>query len=138
MHGVALTHRLPPEAYTSESRDEVYRRVFRKAEVALDSGCSVIVDAVFPEAAQRIQLQELAFRTNASFKGLWLDANEGLLRERVGERSDDASDADAAIIEKQLKTIEPPEDWIRIDASGGKDTTVAAIANALQGLVYRS
>ncbi|MGB9164396.1 MAG: AAA family ATPase [Rhodomicrobium sp.] len=138
MHGVALTHRLPPEAYTSESRDEVYRRVFRKAEVALDSGCSVIVDAVFPEAAQRIQLQELAFRTNASFMGLWLDANEGLLRERVGKRSDDASDADAAIIEKQLKTIEPPEDWITIDASGGKDTTVAAIANALQGLVYRS
>ena len=64
--------------------------------------------------------------------------SEGLLRERVGGRSDDASDADAAIIEKQLKTIEPPEDWIRIDASGGKDTTVAAIANALQGLVYRS
>ena len=106
--------------------------------MALDSGYSVIVDAVFPEAAQRIQLRDLAFRTNASFKGLWLDADEGLLRDRVSKRSDDASDADAAIIEKQLKTIEPPEDWIRIDASGGKDTTVAAIANALQGLVCRS
>ena len=56
----------------------------------------------------------------------------------LARRGDDASDADAAIIEKQLKTIEPPEDWIRIDASGGKDATVAAIANALQGLVYCS
>ncbi len=138
MHGVALTHRLPPEAYTPESRDEVYRRVFRKAEVALDSGCSVIVDAVFPEAAQRTQLRDVASRTNAGFQGLWLDADEKLLRERIGGRGADASDADAAIIEKQLKTIEPPENWIKIDASGGTDATVAAIAKTLKGLDYES
>jgi len=131
MHGVALTHRLPPEAYTPESRDEVYRRVFRKAEVALDSGCSVIVDAVFPEGPQRSQVRDLAFRTNAGFQGLWLYANERLLKERVGARDADASDADAAIIDKQLKTIEPPENWIQIDASGGKDATAAAIAKTL-------
>ena len=131
MHGVALTHRLPPEAYTQESRDEVYRRVFRKAEVALDSGCSVIVDAVFPEGPQRSQLRDLAFRTNAGFQGLWLYADERLLKERVGARGADASDADAAIIDKQLKTIEPPENWIQIDASGGKDATAAAIAKTL-------
>ena len=134
MHSVPLTHRLPPEAYTRESRDEVYRRVFRKAEVALDSGCSVIVDAVFPEAPQRTQLHDLAFRTNAVFHGLWLDADEKLLRERIDKRGADASDADSAIVEKQLKTIEPPESWVRIDASGGKDATAAAIAKTLKGL----
>ena len=51
--------------------------LFRKAEVALDSGCSVIVDAVFPEAAQRIQLQELAFRTNASSRDFGLMQMKG-------------------------------------------------------------
>ncbi len=56
MHGVALTHRLPRAAYTPESRDEVYKSVFRKAEIALDAGCSVIVDAVFPDAALRAQI----------------------------------------------------------------------------------
>ena len=134
MHGVALTHRLPSEAYTPESRDEVYRRVFRKAEVALDSGCSVIVDAVFPEGPQRTQLRDLASRTNAGFLGLWLHADEKLLRQRIDERGADASDADAAIIDKQLKTIEAPENWIKIDASGGKDATVAAIAKTLKEL----
>ena len=133
MHGVALTHRLPSEAYTPESRDEVYRRVFRKAEVALDSGCSVIVDAVFPEAAQRTQLRDLASRTDAGFLGLWLDADEKVLRARIGERGADASDADVGIIDKQVKTIEPPGNWVRIDASGGKDATVAAIAKTLKG-----
>ncbi len=131
MHGVALTHKLPPEAYTPESRDEVYRRVFRKAEVALDSGCSVIVDAVFPEPGQRTQLRALASRTHARFKGLWLYADENLLRERLTKRGADASDADVAIIDKQLKTIEPPEDWVSIDASAGKDATAAAIAKTL-------
>ncbi len=132
MHGVALTHRLPPEAYTPESRDEVYRRIFRKAEVALDSGCSVIVDAVFPVPSQRTQLRDLALRTSAGFKGFWLYADGKLLRERVAARGADASDADAAIIDRQLRTIEPPQDWSMIDASGGPDATAAAIARELE------
>ncbi len=132
LHGVGLTHRLSPEAYTPESRDEVYRRVFKKAEVALDSGYSVIVDAVFPEASQRTHVRNLAQRTNAGFCGIWLEADEALLRQRVSARVDDASDADAAIIEKQLKTIEPPENWLRIDASGGREATVAAILRKLE------
>ena len=127
MHGVALTHRLPREAYTPESRDEVYRRVFRKAEVALTYGQSVIVDAVFPEPSQRTQVRDLALRMNAGFTGLWLQADEQLLKERVAARDADASDADAAVVERQLKTVEQPESWIKIDASGGKDATIAAI-----------
>ncbi len=132
MHGVGLTHRLPAEAYTPESRDEVYRRVFHKAEVALNAGCSVIVDAVFPEETHRSQVQDIALKTGASFHGIWLTADERILRERVEARGADASDADAAIIERQLRTIEPPGNWARIEASGAKDATVAAIAALLQ------
>ncbi len=132
MHGVALTHRLPLEAYTPESRDEVYRQIFRKAEVALDSGCSVIVDAVFPVPSQRTQLRDLALRTNAGFNAFWLYADERLLRERVAARGDDASDANAVIIEKQVRTIEPPQDWVMIDASGGQDATAAAISKEFE------
>ncbi len=134
LHGVALTHRLPQGAYTPESRDEVYRRVFRKAEVALDSGYSVVVDAVFPDPSQRAQLRDIALRTNASFRGIWLQADERLLKERVAARGADASDADAAIIEKQLRSVEPPENWIKIDSSGGKDATVAAVAKEFERL----
>jgi uncharacterized protein len=131
MHGVSLTHRLPPEAYTPESRDEVYRRAFRKAEVALGAGVSVIVDAVFPEASLCTKVHDIALRMNADFRGLWLQADEQVLRRRIEARGADASDADAAVIEKQLRTIEPPDAWTRIDASGEREAALAAIASAL-------
>jgi aminoglycoside phosphotransferase family enzyme/predicted kinase len=131
MHGVALTHRLPHETYTPESRDEVYRRVFRKAEVALNAGCSVIVDAVFPEAGLRNQLRNIGEAAGADFCGIWLTADESFLKERIEARGADASDADVAVVERQLKTVEPPNNWLVIDASGGKDATIAAIAKEL-------
>jgi uncharacterized protein len=131
MHGVALSHRLPREAYTPESRDEVYSRVFRKAEAALNAGRSVIVDAVFPNVWLRSQLHTIVLGANARFHGVWLEADERQLKERVEARHGDASDADAAVIDRQLRSIQPPGDWIRIDASGGKAATVDAIVKAL-------
>ncbi len=131
MHGVALTHKLPRDAYTPESRDEVYRRVFRKAEVALNAGCSVIVDAVFPEAGLRTQLRNIGETAGADFCGIWLTADERFLKERIEARGADASDADVAVVERQLKTVEPPNNWIVVDASGGKDATLAAIEKEL-------
>jgi uncharacterized protein len=132
MHGVSLTHRLSPETYTPDSREEVYRRVFKKAEVALNAGVSVIVDAVFPEPLHRAAICDIALRMNARFSGLWLEADEQVLKRRLEARGADASDADAAIIEKQLKTIEPPDSWTRIEASGDKESTMAAIAHVLK------
>src|SRR5208337_3872107 len=114
MQGIALDRMLPRDAYTPEARDEVYRRVFKKAEVALDSGHSVIVDAVFPEETWRASLCELAHRTSASFWAFWLEANASAIHERITARSagaSDASDADTFIADAQLKTVEPPQNW---------------------------
>jgi len=131
MQGVALDQPLSPDAYTGEARDEVYRRVFKKAEVALNAGHSVIVDAVFPEEAGRAALCELAHRTNAAFWGFWLEADAAVLRERIAARMGDASDADAAIAEAQMKSVEPPQAWIVIDASGSVSSVAAAIMRKL-------
>ncbi|MBJ7543312.1 AAA family ATPase [Rhodomicrobium udaipurense] len=136
MHGVQLTHRLPRATYTPESRDEVYRRVIKKAEVALDSGHSVILDAVFPEAIQRSRLHEVAQRAGAGFLGVWLDAGPDILRERVIAREGDASDADTAVVEYQLRTIEPPADWLRVDASGERGACAAAILRELDSRAF--
>ncbi len=131
MQGVALTQQLPPDSYAAEARDEVYRRVFKKTEVALNAGHSVIVDAVFPEEAGRASLCELAHRTNAAFWGFWLEADPSIVRGRLGARFADASDADAAIAEAQMRTVEPPQDWIKIDASGTAGSAAAAITRKL-------
>ncbi len=132
MHGVALTRELPSYFYTPEARDEVYRRVFKKAEVALDSGRSVIVDAVFPEDAGRSSLCELAHRTNAGFWGFWLEAGPSAVRQRIEARLGDASDAGTAVAEAQRETVEPPHDWIKIDGSGPPDSAAAAIVKMLR------
>jgi uncharacterized protein len=131
MRGISLANRLPADSYTAENRDEVYRRVFKRAEVALDCGQSVVVDAVFPENSKRSQLRDLAQRTNAAFEGFWLEADATQIRERAAARSAEASDAGAAVVEKQLETVLPPPDWIKIDASGTVAATVAAIAREL-------
>ncbi len=131
MQGVSLDQQLSPGAYSAEARDEVYRRVFKKAEVALNAGHSVIVDAVFPEEAGRASVCELAHRTNAAFWGFWLEVDASIVRERISARTGDASDADGAIAESQMKTVQPPQDWIKIDASGMASSAAAAIMRKL-------
>jgi predicted kinase len=131
MQGVALDSPLPRDSYTPEARAEVYRRVFEKAETVLNAGHSVIVDAVFPEQATRTLVCELAHRTNASFWGFWLEADPSVVRQRIAARGAGASDADAAVAEAQLKTVIPPEGWIKIDASGPVHASAAAIMRRL-------
>ena len=135
MRGVALNRRLPPEAYGPEQRDEVYRRVCKKAEAVLDSGHSAIVDAVFPGEEWRLSLCELAHRAGAAFWGFWLVADAAAIRARLaarGESAQDASDAGPEVAEAQMKSVAPPPDWIEIDASGPPAATAAAIVKALQ------
>ncbi len=130
MQGVALNEPLPQEAYGAEARDEVYRRVFKKAEVALDAGHSAIVDAVFPEEAFRASLHELAQGAGVAFRGYWLEADAATIRERIAARETgaaDASDAGIAVAEGQMKSVKAPDDWIRIDASAAPEDAAAVI-----------
>jgi aminoglycoside phosphotransferase family enzyme/predicted kinase len=133
MQGVALDNPLQRDSYTAEARDEVYRRVFKKAETVLNAGHSVIVDAVFPGQAARTFLCELAHRTSANFWGFWLEADLSIIRQRIAARSAGASDADVAVAEAQIKSVVPPESWIKIDASGPVHASAAAIMRRLWG-----
>ncbi len=136
MQGVALGQALPHEAYGAGARDEVYRRVFKKAEIALHAGHSAIVDAVFPEGAARASLCELAQGAGVAFWGFWLEADASAIRQRIAARNagaPDASDAGIAVAEAQMSTVEPLQDWIRIDASGTPESAAAAIIGKLGG-----
>jgi predicted kinase len=130
MHGVDLTCRLPPSAYTGQAGYEVYRRLDKKAEVTLEAGHSVIADAVFPTASSRAPLREIAVRAGACFAGFWLDA-PWEIKIRITARSGDASDADTEVAARQLRTVRPPKDWIAIDASGDTAETAGKIMSAL-------
>src|SRR5436190_61327 len=65
------------------------------------------------------------------FTGLWLDAPADRMAERIDARRDDASDASPAVLAQQLATAPGDVDWIRIDASGDPNATLAAARRAL-------
>jgi len=138
--GVAPEQRLDPDCYTRESSAAVYQRLMAEARVLLAQGCSVIVDGVFAQAAERDAIADLARSNGAAFGGLWLEAPRKVLLARVGKRNTgrdpgDASDADAAVVEHQLGyDIGDLSPWIRLTASGSPQTI---LANALERIGIR-
>lgn len=130
--GVNETDRLPESHYTQENSRTVYQHLFTKARMALESGATVIIDAVFHEEDLRIQAQEIALSANAPFRGLWLEAPIAILKKRINQRHDDASDADVQVLQKQLLKATGFLKWVHIDASGSLTQTIDIVANELE------
>lgn len=125
--GAAETSRLPAASYSKASSLQVYQAIFSRAEKAMTAGHSVILDAVFAEPAERQAAEALARKCRASFTGIWLEAHQALLKARVNARIGDASDADAAVVEKQLHYDIGTMRWTRFDASGPPDQTLERV-----------
>jgi uncharacterized protein len=130
--GVAPETPLPEDAYTSEIGRRVYDCLRRKAATALAAGYSAIVDAVSLRPAERASFAEVARTAGVPFSGLWLDAAPAAMAERIATRRDDASDATAAVLARQLDHDPGPIDWVRLDAGGGPEKTLAAARRALR------
>ncbi|MFN0190731.1 MAG: AAA family ATPase [Aestuariivirga sp.] len=126
MAGIAETERLPSESYTPEASEKVYQQVIRRAEAALAAGHSVILDAVFAMPRERSAVEALAKKHGARFNGLWLEAPPRILRTRLDARRLDASDADAAVLERQLGYDLGEIGWRRTDVSGTPEDAIKA------------
>ncbi len=114
MHGVAATERsgspLAGGLYTREATEAVYRRVLALSRGVATAGQIVIVDGTFLERRQRDLFRHLATEVGATFLIMAVDAPEATLRRRVArrrERAADASEADLAVLEHQLRAREP-------------------------------
>ena len=111
--------RLPPDSYTPEASAQVYEALIEHACAALNAGHSVIVDAVYAKPNERAAIEDLARACGVPFKGIWLEAPETTLIERVTQRRDDASDATAPVVQVQQAYDLGEISWTRIDASAG-------------------
>ncbi|MEL7047562.1 MAG: AAA family ATPase, partial [Pseudomonadota bacterium] len=125
--GAALTDRLPSDHYTPEASKIVYEKLLEQAEITLTAGLPVIVDAVFGDPNTRDALADLANRIGVPMKSAWLSGPVETLKTRVTARQGDASDATAAVVERQIKTLEPPTDWPHINAMGPLDETATKV-----------
>jgi len=92
--------------YSDEMNSRTYLRLAELAEHVIQAGTSVIVDAIFLVKLQRTVFADLAHRLQVPFHILAFRADPEVLRHRITNRmaeNKDASDADLAVLESQLK-----------------------------------
>jgi predicted kinase len=108
----------PAPTYSEAENIAVYLEVRRRAEAALASGTSVVLDATFRLQSERESARQMAEKHRASWHFILVTAPEPLIRERLAQRSGDASDADFAIYEEIRDQYEPVEEpYLHVDNS---------------------
>ena len=117
--------KLPPAAYTAGVTAQVYAAIADKARRAAAAGHSAILDAVFARPGERTLAEASAAELGVAFHGFFLEAPLAIRLERVGGRSRDASDADAAVVRAQESYDLGTLGWTRLDAAGSPEETLA-------------
>lgn len=116
LFGAGPLQRLGPDAYTDDAHRSVYAQMRHEASAILAAGRPVILDATFMDAGERAMVEALAAEAGVRFAGVWLQSDPDLLRQRVGARTGDASDADLTVLEAQLADApDPPAGWHLVD-----------------------
>lgn len=132
LFSVEETEKLPPAAYAREVTERVYAALAEKARRILNAGHSAVVDAVFAAPSERAMIAKVADDMGVMFDGLFLTAPLAIRLARVGGRSADASDADAAVAQTQEGYALGAIDWSAVDASGTPQETLERARHALK------
>jgi aminoglycoside phosphotransferase family enzyme/predicted kinase len=126
--GVAPEAKLPQIAYTPDASREVFAAMLRGVTSVARTGHGVIADSTFMNHTLRERVQRAA--GCARFVGVWLQAPLGVLEARVAARSDDASDADVAVLRRAAANDPGAGTWLAvdmIDAEAALATTRASL-----------
>jgi aminoglycoside phosphotransferase family enzyme/predicted kinase len=118
LFGAGETAKLPAAAYTPEVTARVYAAIADKARRIVAAGHSAIVDAVFATPPERDAVAAAAKAAKVPQQGLFLTADLATRIARVGGRTKDASDANAAVVQAQEDYDLGALEWPKIDASG--------------------
>jgi uncharacterized protein len=125
LFGRPESEQLPPQAYAANVTTKVYAVIADKARRALAAGHSAILDAVFAAPEERALAEASAQALGVALHGFFLEAPLATRLARVGSRSHDASDADAAVARAQEGYDLGPLAWTQIDASGSLEDTLS-------------
>ncbi len=133
LFGRAPEERLPPEAYAPAAHRRTYRRLMARARAAARAGWPALLDATWLNPDSRAALVNQAARLGVRFLGFWLDAPADVLRARVAGRGRDASDADLAVLERQLAEYRgPPPGWHAVGADAPPTELAARVLAAIR------
>jgi hypothetical protein len=105
--------------YDARSTERTYARLAEVARETLAAGWPAIVDAAFLMRAERDAFRRIAREAGVRFRIVACDAPEAELRRRLRMRArapGEASEANAAVLARQLQIREPLTDAERADA----------------------
>lgn len=106
-------------AYTDDETRAVYRRVFSIAGTRIERGENVVLDGTFRRAELRDQAEALAEEWEAVFDLVKVECTEDIVKERIENRTDDASDADFEVYQTLRERFEPIRtEHVAVDNSG--------------------
>lgn len=98
------------QRYTPETTEQIYTHLANQAKDLLVSGHIVVVDATFLSRSQRDRFRAVARCCEVPFVILHCQADNAILHDRVEARvqaGHDASEADTAVLDAQLRHDEP-------------------------------
>lgn len=127
-----LDEHLDPSKYSPELEAQVFDLLCHECRCVLQTGQSVVADALFHDARQRQAIEEVAREMNVNFQGLWVDAPLEVRIERVASRKRNPSDVKTADeLRQQLDIDVGPISWDKIDTSGDRMTTLTRVRTLL-------
>jgi len=106
--GVSL-HDHHTNIYTPEMTKETYRTMVRVALDLAESGARVILDARFDNATRRSEAIEACRERGLDARIVQCRAGLTSIKQRLANRSEDISDADASLLAQQLQAFDPLE-----------------------------
>jgi predicted kinase len=115
LHGLGPLQRPADDAarallYGEAANEATQARLLAAAEAVLAGGWPVVLDATHIQRRRRDAAAALARRLGVAFEILDFPASPQVLRQRLQQRAargDDASDADGAVLDRQLSSAEP-------------------------------
>lgn len=133
MATLPLYEKAPEHIYSPAFDDNVYLGMQHRAQEALKNGGPVILDAVQRSAARRAAVEDFASRCKVKFVGIWCTVDKEIAKRRVEHRGNDASDATAAVVERQYASLSSPGDtnWMVIDTDKPLEELVAEVVSTL-------
>jgi uncharacterized protein len=124
--------------YSTGLSDKTYQRLLEIATLCAVEGIPVIVDATFLEAGRRSLFMEMARKLNIPCRILYFHAPLEILAERVRKRyemGNDASDADASVLFRQLakqEKLTQAEEAVSFNINTTDPVDLTAIIKLLQ------
>jgi len=118
--------------YTDEETRMIYGEMLKRAEETLNAGRNVVLDGTFHQTTFRERARSLAESMDVEFKVVKVECSTDVVRRRIRNRTDDASDADFEVhLLYRDKFDSLSLDYVQVDNSAGLEETQSQLEQYL-------